>query len=103
MEDKKQGANPAAPKGPERIGQVQGIIRSLPGKNELFSKYNIREKRAEEIATSLKQFDRDLDPKDKLELKKSLEKTMREDRDSAKRREAEGLLKFYRDHKVIDP
>lgn len=82
---------------------LQRSILSTSGKNELFTKYHIRGKEADELAASLEKYDTNLDPKDLRDLKKGLEKTMKTDHDSGKRIKASNKFGFFQSRGAIKP
>lgn len=75
----------------------------LSSKNELFTKYHIKSKEADELAASLEKYNTNLDPKDLRDLKKGLEKTMKTDHDSGKKKEAGNKFGFFQSRGAIKP
>ncbi|MBI2038408.1 MAG: hypothetical protein HYT19_00600 [Candidatus Nealsonbacteria bacterium] len=103
MQDKKQEIKSPAPTGPMKTYDLQRSILSTPAKNELFTKYHMTGKEAEELAGSLKKYGPNLDPEDIRDLKKGLEKTIRTDPDIKKRIEATNKLNIFQKRGAIKP
>jgi|SRR3989344_2223132 len=101
MQDKKQEAKSSAPKGPMKTFDLQRSI--LSNKNELFTKYHMTGKEADELAGNLKKYDRDLNPGDIRDLKKGLEDKIKANPHSSEGIKAANTLKFYQDKGAIQP
>lgn len=103
MLDKKQEIKSSAPKGPMKVSDLQRSMLSTAGKNELYTKYGIKEKEAVKMAEGLKKYGTNFDPDDIRDLKKGLEKTIEKDRHSAEGIKAASQEKFYQGRGTIKP